>query len=209
MLVWLVMSEFKSLTLRSNEIEGKYADLQNSFVNRSSKHTQAMSYLTEIVDLLIPRCNKLQSKTNATDPITGEARYGPTHVTKISNLCDKMKQMEKDFTNYIEKLENDGITSTNENEYENENDDCFNAKTTPDPAADAIYIDSSVFTSALGYIESSRLNEAEKTTMQKQEDIKNNPSLDPLIHVKNELKRILYQMNNSTKGVQIFTNRIL
>jgi hypothetical protein len=73
-----------------------------------------------------------------------------------------------------------------------------------EPPPDAIYTDKTVFDTALGYKDSSRLTAEEKTTLQMQDDIKNNVLLDPLAPVKAEMRRVLQIFNGAKSGAEAF-----
>ena len=161
---------------------------------------KAREWLNGVDEEMLPTADKLIGKTKEKDPVTGASRYGPNHVAKISALYDKIVALRKGLSILLEGY-GDGDGGD-----EDEDDEKMKAS---EPAADAIYTDfdknQSVFTSALGYTDSSRLQKNVATTMQRQDELRLlADSLDPMAQVKTDLRLSTQSVNGDTVGVDRF-----
>lgn len=185
------MSELTKLIGLKDELE--------SWLEESSKVIPSIgavnSKLNEILNQLLPRSSKLLAKTKEVDPISGAPRYGVQHCQKIHILNEQFMRIKQNLESLVERAITDGAK-----------DDlsAIASKETNEPAADSIYMSQTVFDTSLGYKDSSRLTQEEKTTLQRQEDIRNNIILDPLAPLKADLRKTVQDINSANHGVSEF-----
>ena len=203
------MSELSKLNKRT--------DIATAFVDgvgksNSSKNVtkQAKDWLREVEDDMLATVNKLLKKTTEKDAVTGAPRYGPNHVAKINALFDRINTLRETLSSILEDCGRgeDGHID------DDDNDDEMKVS---EPPADAMYTDfdknKSVFTSALGYTDSSRLQETVKTTMQRYDELRLlADAMDPMAHVKSELRASMQVLNDGRgkckAGVERFVQTV-
>ena len=149
----------------------------------------AKTFLDSVVSDMMPSVLKLVNKTKEKDSVTGEPRCGPKHNEKIKTLFDKITALQQNLEAFLVGSNSEDIISNDDNE----DDKVHNGL-----APDAIYTDSTVFDTRLGFQESSRLNTIVKTTMQRQDELAAiAEALDPLASTKTELKNLLLDINSN------------
>jgi hypothetical protein len=149
----------------------------------------------EVFEELLPKAAKLLAKTKEVDPVTGEPRYGALHTQKIVALHQSLTELHAAIEEVIREAAARGLPEAAVNGDESRK---------AEPPADAIYTDKTFFDTALGYKDSARLTIEEKTTLQMQDEIKNNVLLDPLAPVKAEMRRVLQAHNGAKSGAEAF-----
>lgn len=194
------MSELSKLLSRKQELNtwcDEVALLSSAVKAPSVKQVQA--HLTEVDELLLPKAQKLLGKTKEVDPVSGAPRYGVQHCQKIAALNETMGQLR----NTLEKLLQ--VASQAGGGMDDVAEDQDKKAKANEPAADAIYTDSTVFDTALGYKDSQRITKEEKTTLQRQQEIeRSNVALDPFAGPKGALKKLLHDINTAPGGSEEF-----
>jgi len=187
------MSELSKLLSRKEELNTWCVQCES----KVPAMTLIQTHLTEVQEQLIPKAQKLLGKTKEVDPVSGAPRYGVQHCQKIALLNETMGQLKDKLEKLLEMSSAQGGMDIEENETKN--------KTKSEPAADAIYFGATVFDTALGYKDSQRITEEEKTTMQRQlENERLNMAMDPLAGPKAALKKLLQDVNSVQGGAEEF-----
>jgi len=191
------MSELSKLLSRKEELNKWCAECEAKVPSMALIQT----HLTEVEEQLMPKAQKLLGKTKEVDPVTGAPRYGVHHCQKIALLNETMGQLK----DQLEKLSEVSSAQGNMDVEDNDTKD----KTKSEPAADAIYFGATVFDTALGYKDSQRITQEEKTTLQRKLEIERmNLAMDPLAGPKAALKKLLQDINGSTGGAEAFCSII-
>jgi hypothetical protein len=160
--------------------------------------TSARNLKLEVVEMLLPKAAKHLAKTKDVDPVTGEPRYGALQTQKIVALHQSLTELHASIEEVIREATARGLPETVVGI------DASSIARKAEPPPDAIYTDKTFFDTALGYKDSARLTVEEKTTLQMQDEIKNNVLLDPLAPVKAEMRRVLQAYNGAKSGAEAF-----
>jgi hypothetical protein len=103
------MSELSKLTKKFEEFEKQLSSISNqpSSIEKEVFHNFQVlkSYQGYINDYFIPTIQKLKSKKDVKDSITGASRYGPNYISKLDDLFLKIIQTNENCSSLVANYE--------------------------------------------------------------------------------------------------------